>query len=108
MELLRNLEGGVLAAVAVGEGKRVIVNQFGGCKPKPLDRLQHRSRFRQEPLARWCERDPSAGPFKEGEAKFGLEFLNALRERRSRHVESCRGPAEMLFLGDSHEIAESA
>ena len=70
--------------------------------------LQQGAAFREERIARRGKRDPPVGSVEQLRADVAFELTDRLGERRLRHPQPLRRPAEVEFLGDGDEVAGGA
>ena len=104
---------GVLAAVAVAQGQRLVSRfrrppQRVGEAGEPLDGPQRGARLVQQPGTGRRQVDLPCRAFEELHPELGLELTNPLRQRGSSHVQTGGGASEVLLLGDGDEVRQPA
>ncbi len=74
--------------------------------PRPLDLLQDAAGVQQQALARLGGRGPAAVAQQQALPQFDFEAAYLAADRRLRHAENARGPAEPAEVDDVDEILE--
>src|SRR6202035_1856642 len=70
--------------------------------------FEQRPGAREQRLAGRGKRHAAAVPVEQAGTEDAFEGLDLLRQRWSGNVQPGRGPAEVEFLGDGHEVAQLA